>query len=145
MEEATPAAWTGENLANECEDKQPTNMPELTTHTIPNVIAGELTQVEKGEEHTLNLYARKETAHAKRERNHRPHSVGIHNTQMNRRAQPSWFSDEPQGKTTTIFDKFRIVKEDIVNNAWGRLQPIISGQNNSAHGPIYMGKANATP
>ena len=32
------------------ENQQPTNIPKLTTHTIPNVIAGELTQVEKGEE-----------------------------------------------------------------------------------------------
>ena len=59
---------------------------------------------------------------------------------MNRGAQPPWFSDEPQGKTTAIFGKYHIVKEDTVNNAWGRLQPTISGQNNSAHDPLYMGK-----
>ena len=45
---------------------------------------------------------------------------------MNRGAQPPQFSDEPQGKTTTIFGKFHNVKEDTVNNAWGRLQPAIS-------------------
>ena len=100
----------------------------------------ELTQVEKGKEQTLNLYTRKEIAHTKRERNHCPHSVGIHSTQMNRGAQPPWFNDEPQGKTTTIFGKCHNVKEDTVNNALGRLQPTISGQNNSAHDPLYMGK-----
>ena len=57
---------------------------ETTTHPISNVIAGELTQEEKGKEQTLNMYAReKYTANAKSGRNHRPHSVGTHSTQMN--------------------------------------------------------------
>ena len=43
--EATPPAWTGENSANECENQHPTNIPDITAHTIPNVNAGELTQV----------------------------------------------------------------------------------------------------
>ena len=41
--EAKLAAWTEENSANECGNQQPTNIHEPTTHTIPNVMAGELT------------------------------------------------------------------------------------------------------
>ena len=71
------------NSANGCGNQQPTHIHEPTTHPISNVIAGELTQAKKGKEQTLNLYAReKDIANAKSGRNHRPHSVGTHSTQM---------------------------------------------------------------
>ena len=43
-----------------------------------------------------------------------------------RHSQQSQFNIEPQGKTTAIFGKCHIVKENIVNNAWRRLQPTFS-------------------
>ena len=50
---------------------QPTNIQEPTAHTIPNVMAGELTQAKKGKDQTLDLCVKeKDTAQEKHGRKH---------------------------------------------------------------------------